>query len=275
MAALRHAAAPRHEGYHRLQNPGQATLAWWSAVSPFSPYGPTIALLFVLLVAAVKAVVEDKKRHREDRITNNSTAHVVGPDGGGALGALLCMRPLAWLAGSPLLAAWSSARRYVSGRLCKHHHLAELTPPAWPPLIRHGCASGQHQDSVMKTGPRCLWCRGDVFACLQCHPPAGSVKDIRWHEVRVGQILEVRDNENIPADLLTLHCAHPDNVCFIKTVNLDGAGLWPLSDIPNTLARHPQPPNLDMRVFAPMSAAASACTCATTGSGQQALTACP
>jgi hypothetical protein len=36
-------------------------------------------------------------------------------------------------------------------------------------------------------------------------------------------ILEVRDGENIPADLLTLHCAHPDNVCFIKTVNLDGA----------------------------------------------------
>ena len=59
----------------------QASLAWWSAVSPFSPYGPTIALIFVLLVAAAKAVVEDRKRHREDRITNNSTAHVVAPDG--------------------------------------------------------------------------------------------------------------------------------------------------------------------------------------------------
>ncbi len=35
-------------------------------------------------------------------------------------------------------------------------------------------------------------------------------------------LLEVRDNENIPADLLCLHCSHADNVCFIKTVNLDG-----------------------------------------------------
>ncbi len=35
-------------------------------------------------------------------------------------------------------------------------------------------------------------------------------------------MLEVRDNENIPADLLCLHCSHADNVCFIKTVNLDG-----------------------------------------------------
>jgi hypothetical protein len=59
-------------------------------VSPFSPYGPTIALLFVLLVAAVKAIVEDKKRHREDRITNNSTAHVVQPDGAAYLGSSQC-----------------------------------------------------------------------------------------------------------------------------------------------------------------------------------------
>ena len=59
----------------------QAALAWWSTVSPFSPYGPTIALVFVLLVAAIKAIIEDKKRHMEDRITNNSTAHVVQPDG--------------------------------------------------------------------------------------------------------------------------------------------------------------------------------------------------
>jgi len=50
-------------------------------VSPFTPYGPTIALVFVLLVAAVKAAAEDRKRHAEDRRTNNSTAHVVQADG--------------------------------------------------------------------------------------------------------------------------------------------------------------------------------------------------
>jgi hypothetical protein len=37
----------------------------------------------VLLVAAVKAIIEDKKRHREDRLTNNSIAHLVNPDGDG------------------------------------------------------------------------------------------------------------------------------------------------------------------------------------------------
>ena len=57
---------------------------------------------------------------------------------------------------------------------------------------------------------------------MQCLACAGSVKDVKWHEVHVGMVLEVRDNENIPADLLCLHCSHADNICFIKTVNLDG-----------------------------------------------------
>lgn len=62
----------------------------------------------------------------------------------------------------------------------------------------------------------------DTHAVVTGMSCAGSVKDIKWHEVHVGMVLEVRDNENIPADLLCLHCTHADNVCFIKTVNLDG-----------------------------------------------------
>ncbi|KAK9806980.1 hypothetical protein WJX72_009386 [[Myrmecia] bisecta] len=108
----------------------QAALAWWSVVSPFSPFGPTAALLFVLLVAAIKALVEDHKRHVEDRRTNNSVAHVV------------------------------------------------------------------HSD--------------------------GSVHDIKWRHVSVGMVLQVHDDEDFPADMLCLSCYHPDNVCYIKTTNLDG-----------------------------------------------------
>lgn len=59
----------------------QACLVWWSAVSPFKPYGPLIALIFVVGVAAIKAAFEDRKRHNEDDLLNNSIAHVVQPDG--------------------------------------------------------------------------------------------------------------------------------------------------------------------------------------------------
>jgi len=54
---------------------------WWSVVSPFKPYGPLIALIFVVGVAAIKAIIEDRKRHQEDAHLNNSIAHVMEPDG--------------------------------------------------------------------------------------------------------------------------------------------------------------------------------------------------
>lgn len=50
----------------------------------------------------------------------------------------------------------------------------------------------------------------------------GSVKDIKWRDVRVGHILRVDDDELFPADLLCLYSALPDHACFIKTTNLDG-----------------------------------------------------
>ena len=54
---------------------------YWSVVSPFRPFGPTLALVFVLLVGALKAIAEDKRRHVEDSKLNNSTAHVLHADG--------------------------------------------------------------------------------------------------------------------------------------------------------------------------------------------------
>lgn len=59
----------------------QACLSWWNTVSPFGGIGSTLALVFVLLVAGVKAVWEDIKRHQEDVKTNKSVAHLVNADG--------------------------------------------------------------------------------------------------------------------------------------------------------------------------------------------------
>ena len=59
----------------------QACLSWWSIVSPFGGFGSTAAIVFVLLVAAGKALWEDAKRHQEDRRTNASVAHVLQADG--------------------------------------------------------------------------------------------------------------------------------------------------------------------------------------------------
>ena len=74
-------AAPADPPPPPSARPPQAGLSWWSVVSPFSGYGSTAALVFVLAVAAVKAIWEDVKRHHEDKRMNTSITHRVNPDG--------------------------------------------------------------------------------------------------------------------------------------------------------------------------------------------------
>ena len=64
-------------------------------MSPYGGFGSTAALVFVLLVAGVKAVYEDFKRHNEDKETNNSVTHVMQPDGG--------LSRISWLHGALIL----------------------------------------------------------------------------------------------------------------------------------------------------------------------------
>lgn len=48
----------------------------------------------------------------------------------------------------------------------------------------------------------------------------GSIKDIQWSDVQVGNLLLVRDDELLPADILCLYSDIPERVCYIKTTNL-------------------------------------------------------
>ena len=105
-------------------------LTWWPAVSPFDPWGSTIALAFVLAVSAVKALWEDAKRHRDDWAINARPTRVMCGD--------------------------------------------------------------------------------------------GAFRQLPWRSVRVGDVVMVRDDEELPADLLLLHSALDEAVCYVQTTNLDG-----------------------------------------------------
>lgn len=59
----------------------QAALTWWSAVSPFDPWGSTAALAFVVAVAAVSELWQDVRRHRADYEINNRTTRVMHANG--------------------------------------------------------------------------------------------------------------------------------------------------------------------------------------------------
>ncbi len=80
-------------------------------VSPFGGWGSTLALLFVLVVAAVKAFWEDVKRHQEDHSTNASVAHIVNADGAALVPlCAACMSCTHW--GGPLKAGGERTSLY-------------------------------------------------------------------------------------------------------------------------------------------------------------------
>lgn len=49
----------------------------------------------------------------------------------------------------------------------------------------------------------------------------GQWNDQQWRTVKVGDVLQVRENEALPADLVILKTS-ADNLCYVETKNLDG-----------------------------------------------------
>lgn len=52
--------------------------------------------------------------------------------------------------------------------------------------------------------------------------PPGSTKNVAWMDIRVGDVLEIHNRENIPADMVMLSSSDPKGTCFVMTSNLDG-----------------------------------------------------
>ncbi len=49
----------------------------------------------------------------------------------------------------------------------------------------------------------------------------GQWTDQQWRSIKLGDILQVRENEALPADLIIVSTS-ADNLCYVETKNLDG-----------------------------------------------------
>jgi len=53
-------------------------------------------------------------------------------------------------------------------------------------------------------------------------PVAGGVSDVKWTDVTVGDIVEVRNRDLIPADLILIASSDANGLAYVMTANLDG-----------------------------------------------------
>ena len=47
-------------------------------------------------------------------------------------------------------------------------------------------------------------------------------KDIAWEDIRAGQIVKVKNDEDIPCDILLLYSSNDAGVTYVDTMALDG-----------------------------------------------------
>jgi phospholipid-translocating ATPase len=52
--------------------------------------------------------------------------------------------------------------------------------------------------------------------------PSGPWAKVQWQDVRVGDIVRLRRDDNVPADMVLLHATGPNGIAYIETMALDG-----------------------------------------------------
>ena len=65
----------------------------------------------------------------------------------------------------------------------------------------------------------------------------GGWREVPWRDVRVGDVVLVRNREIIPADLVMLATSDPHNLVFVMTANLDGETNLKLRQVHHELPR--------------------------------------
>ncbi|KAG0021960.1 hypothetical protein BGZ80_001337 [Entomortierella chlamydospora] len=230
------------EQFRRIANLYFLFVAALGVIQIFGGYAPFLSflpLIFIIFVTAVKDAIEDWKRRKSDEAFNNAPTILLHN----------------WTNTNVQQSGKSKWEMFSSVILklvscftgpAKVHHLnradsinAAALDASTPndrtdqssyfgyPTSTNG-ANTEEQESAGRPARRI---RRNVPHSVLNHTESRHVsrnstaakwKDVTWQDVKVGDIVYLKNDDPIPADIVVLSTSEPDGLCYIETKNLDG-----------------------------------------------------
>lgn len=199
-----------------------------------SPALAAVPLIVIVIITAIKDAIEDSRRTSSDLEINNQITHILGNNPSCVRKEYFYENPnqdedkvSAWRRFKKLnsrllfrFIAWSNRNLSQKGRAEK---IRERNKDANEENVNQR----KSFDSAYMVSPRPS---GETTRrSFQHGRPSTSATERQlkftrgyWKDVKVGDVIRVYSNEEIPADVVILSTSDADNCCYVETKNLDG-----------------------------------------------------
>lgn len=192
-----------------------------------SPGLAAVPLIFIVCITALKDSVEDSKRTATDIEVNNQPTHILTQVRAAELGYVyqnvnVCDESVSlWRK----VKKWSLRQMFafISFMLRVTHKSAAKVPQQVP---QDNVRNRKSFDSVAEFNRHSFVStatnRKSCYRGLMLTRKTMAFSRKKWKEVRVGDIVRIHNNEEVPADIMILLSSDEDACCFVETKNLDG-----------------------------------------------------
>ncbi|KAH6588459.1 hypothetical protein BASA61_005914 [Batrachochytrium salamandrivorans] len=188
-------------------------------------------IIIIVGITAFKDAIEDWKRHESDNSVNKSFTYVLGnwknynfvrPSD--TLFRKInnffktIQRGITYGVSLVLLFISSMLKMLKKARISRAGSVRIATYPAQ--IYSHEYISDEHLNLNVST-LEAMKASGSTNTD-STHSTSEPWQLSRWEDVKVGDFVFLRNNDNIPADVIIVSTSEPDSVCYVETKNLDG-----------------------------------------------------
>ncbi|KAI8601931.1 hypothetical protein EDD21DRAFT_373196 [Dissophora ornata] len=201
----------------------------------FAPFLTFLPLIFIIVVTAIKDAIEDWKRRKSDEAFNNAPTILLrnwtntNVGSGSSSKLQLIQSAISGLfsrsSGSHMpnraaaINAAALASTTPSGRSDQNSYFEDATstnggiPEGQDP-------AGRPTRRIRRNIPHSVLNHTESYSAKS--PSGAKWQDCIWQDVKVGDIVYLKNDDPIPADIVILSTSEADGLCFIETKNLDG-----------------------------------------------------